>query len=87
MCLHEQQAAQDAGGHLKDPVSGTIEWAAIESLLIAVGCRIVEGNGSRVRFMFDGHVASFHRPHPMKEARRYQVMDAREFLSRIGVKP
>lgn len=71
----------------KDPVSGTIEWAAIESLFRAVGCNIVEGSGSRVRFAKDGNIASFHRPHPEKEAKRYQVRDAREFLILIGVKP
>ncbi|WP_366554837.1 type II toxin-antitoxin system HicA family toxin [Aquibaculum sediminis] len=48
----------------KDPVSGSIEWAAIESLLIALGCRIIEGRGSRVRFERDGAVETFHRPHP-----------------------
>lgn len=71
----------------RDPASGTIEWAAIESLLLAVGCEVVEGSGSRVRFVFDGRIASFHRPHPEKEARRYQVRDARQFLIDIGVKP
>ncbi|RMC30120.1 type II toxin-antitoxin system HicA family toxin [Paracoccus alkanivorans] len=71
----------------KDPVSGTIEWAAIESLLVAVGCRTIEGNGSRVRFEKDGVIASFHRPHPAKEAKRYQVRDARSFLIQIGVEP
>lgn len=71
----------------KNPVSGTIEWADIESLLIAAGCEVVEGNGSRVRFMKDGSIASFHRPHPDKEAKRYQVKDAREFLTLIGVTP
>lgn len=70
-----------------DPVSGSLEWAAIESLLIAVGCRLIEGSGSRVRFELDGHVASFHRPHPAKEAKRYQVRDARSYLIAIGVKP
>jgi hypothetical protein len=70
-----------------DPVSATIEWAAIESLLIAVGCRVIEGNGSRVRFEQGGQIASFHRPHPAKEAKRYQVRDARDFLIAIGVKP
>ena len=48
---------------------------------------MIEGNGSRVRFAKDGIVASFHRPHPEKEAKRYQVRDAREFLSKIGVRP
>ena len=47
-----------------DPVSGTIEWAAIEGLLIAVGARVIEGRGSRVRFEKDGEVETFHRPHP-----------------------
>lgn len=71
----------------RDPVSGTIEWSAIESLLLAVGCELIEGSGSRVRFAFEGKVASFHRPHPEKEAKRYQVRDARQFLTEIGVKP
>jgi hypothetical protein len=70
-----------------DPVSGTIEWAAVESLLLAVGARLLEGRGSRVRFEKDGEVATFHRPHPAKEAKRYQVRDARDFLERIGVRP
>lgn len=70
-----------------DPVSATIEWAAIESLLLAVGCRVIEGSGSRVRFEHGGQIASFHRPHPAKEAKRYQVRDARDFLIAIGVKP
>lgn len=70
-----------------DPVSGTIAWADIEGLLVAVGCRVIEGSGSRVRFEKDSVIASFHRPHPEKEARRYQVRDAREFLSKLGVEP
>ncbi len=71
----------------EDPVSGTIEWAAIESLLVAVGCRLIEGSGSRVRFEKDGEVEAFHRPHPDKEAKRYQVRAARAYLIRLGVEP
>ncbi|WP_310539692.1 type II toxin-antitoxin system HicA family toxin [Phenylobacterium sp.] len=70
-----------------DPLSGTVEWAAIESLLLAVGCSVIEGAGSRVRFQRRGVIASFHRPHPAKEAKRYQVRDAREYLTKLGVKP
>lgn len=70
-----------------DPASGTVAWADIESLLVAVGCEVVEGSGSRVRFNFKGQIASFHRPHPAKEAKRYQVRDARAFLAQIGVEP
>ena len=71
----------------RDPVPGTIAWADIESLLVAAGCNVVEGSGSRVRFVVEGKIASFHRPHPEKEAKRYQVRDARQFLLDIGVKP
>ena len=35
----------------------------------------------------DGEVETFHRPHPAKEAKRYQVRAARAFLERIGVTP
>ena len=70
-----------------DPVSGTIAWDAVESLLKAAGCRVVEGSGSRVRFELDGVIVTFHRPHPAKEAKRYQIREAREFLTKVGVKP
>lgn len=70
-----------------DPLSGTVDWAAVESLLLAAGARLIEGRGSRVRFEKDGEVATFHRPHPAKEAKRYQLRDARDFLERIGVTP
>ena len=70
-----------------DPVSGTIEWAAVEGLLVAAGARVIEGRGSRVRFEKDDEVETFHRPHPAKEAKRYQVRAARAFLERIGVRP
>lgn len=70
-----------------DPVSGTLEWADVESLLLAAGARLIEGRGSRVRFEKDGEVATHPRPHPAKEAKRYQVRDARDFLERIGIRP
>jgi hypothetical protein len=70
-----------------DPVLRSLEWRRIEALLIAIGCQVIEGNGSRVRFEKNGVIATFHRPHPSKEAKPYQVRDAREFLISIGVKP
>ena len=72
---------------LTDPVNGNLEWVRIESLLLALGCRVIEGPGSAVTFENSGHKASFHRPHPGKEALRYRVRDAREFLTSIGVRP
>jgi len=70
-----------------EPVSASLEWNRIEALLVATGCRVIEGNGSRVRFEKDGIIATFHRPHPAKEAKPYQVRDARIYLESLGVKP
>lgn len=70
-----------------DPVSSSIAWKDIESLLIAAGSEVIEGNGSRVRFCKNGVLGSFHRPHPKKEAKPYQVRDARFYLVQIGVRP
>jgi len=70
-----------------DPVSSSILRKHIESLFVALGADVIEGNGSRVRFHKDGIVASFHRPHPAKEAKPYQVRDARAFLKQLEVEP
>jgi len=72
---------------LADPVSGNIDWARIESMLKAAGCRVVEGAGSSVTFEFGGRKMTLHRPHPGKEALRYRVLAVREFIERTGVKP
>ena len=69
------------------PTPSSLEWRKIESLLVALGAQLIRGNGSRVRFELHGVVASFHRPHPQKEAKPYQVRDARDFLSQAGVQP
>lgn len=70
-----------------DPVSGTMHWVDIEALLLAAGAQLIEGRGSRVRFDWHGQIETFHRPHPEKEAKRYQVRAARAFLIKIGVTP
>ncbi|MDN6856287.1 type II toxin-antitoxin system HicA family toxin [Pseudomonas sp. CAN2814] len=69
------------------PVPASLEWLRIESLLIALGAQVIEGNGSRVRFELKGIVATFHRPHPIKEAKPYQVRDARALLEQAGIHP
>ncbi len=82
---NKQRAALKAV--FSEPTSGTVPWASIEGLLMAIGCKVIEGKGSRVRFARDGRVALFHRPHPEKEAKRYQVEAAREYLIKLGVQP
>lgn len=71
----------------KDPAPRSMEWVSIESLLVSIGCIVIEGKGSAVRFTRNGVVAYFHRPHPTKEAKSYQLRDAREFLIKLGIKP
>jgi len=52
-----------------------------------LGCDIIEGNGSRVAFKHGTLRADFHRPHPTKEAKSYQIRAAREFLVKLGIQP
>jgi hypothetical protein len=68
-------------------VNGNIEWTRIESMLKAAGCRVVEGAGSSATFESAGRKMTLHRPHPGKEALRYQILAVREFLEKAGIKP
>ncbi len=70
-----------------NPLSGNMEWRKIEALFLALGAEKDEGQGSAVTFFLHGKRADFHRPHPDKEALRYRVKAAREFLENAEVKP
>ncbi len=70
-----------------EPTKTNIAWADIEALLVAAGCKVIEGSGSRIRIECAGQVALFHRPHPQKEALRYQVKDARKLLENLEIRP
>jgi len=70
-----------------EPPPRTLEWRRVESLLVAVGCEVIEGNGSRVGFKRGDLRVDFHRPHPGKEAKPYQIRAARKFLEQLEVKP
>jgi hypothetical protein len=69
------------------PTSGAIAFADIAELFIALGGSVEEREGSRVKLALNGIAWRTHRPHPGKEAKKYQVEEAREFLERIGVTP
>ena len=69
----------------RDPAPKQREWKAVEALLVAVGAEVIEGRGSRVRFHKAGEIGTFHRPHPKKESKPYQIKDTKDFLTRIGV--
>lgn len=38
----------------RKPVPASLEWRLIESLFQAIGARIIEGSGSRIRFELNG---------------------------------
>lgn len=67
------------------PTLASIKFSDIEKLLISLGAEKIEGSGSRVAYVMpDGEKWEQHRPHPSKEARKYQVESVREFLKRLG---
>lgn len=70
-----------------DPVNGSLEWRKIEALFLALGAEKDEGKGSAVTFFLNDKRADFHRPHPNKDALRYRVKAAREFLEKAGITP
>jgi hypothetical protein len=69
------------------PTSSSVVFSQIEALVIALGGTVTEREGSRVKISLLGEHWHCHRPHPGKEAKRYQVEEARELLERVGVKP
>jgi hypothetical protein len=69
------------------PVPHNLLWRDLESLFKGLGFMIIEGDGSKVTFERDAISISFHRPHPQKEAKPYQIQAARTFFDEIGEKP
>jgi len=70
------------------PTRANIKFSDIERLFIALGGKVFEAKGSAIRIVFpNGFKYDQHRPHPQKEAKRYQVEDARTLLELMGVNP
>ena len=69
------------------PTRGGIVFADIVALVLALGGEVREGEGSRVVFELNGKRRYLHRPHPGKEARKYQVEEIREWLQELEVNP
>ena len=69
------------------PTLASIVFADIESLIKALGGTVHEREASRVSIMLMGEEWRCHRPHPGKEAKRYQVEQARDLFDRVGVRP
>ncbi len=69
------------------PTRADIRWAAVESLIRALGGEISQREGSRVAIRLNGITAIFHRPHPRPETKKGAVDAVRKFLINAGVKP
>ncbi len=55
--------------------------------IIALGGDIREGAGSRIVFELKENRQYLHRPHPGKEAKKYQVEELREWFRQLEVIP
>ena len=69
-----------------DPIRSNMAWKDVETLFIALGAEITEGNGSRVRIYLNGIRAVFHRTHPEKEIDKGALKSVRRFLIEAGIK-
>jgi len=90
LCYHDPMKTKHArtlSAIYTKPTLGGIVFADIEALVVALGGSIHEGAGSRIAFELNGTRRYLHRPHPGKEAKRYQVEDVRDWFNEMGIKP
>ena len=69
------------------PVSGSIKWADIEAMFIALEAEVSEREGSRVSVFLFNEVRVFHRPHPKPDTDKGAVASIRKWLESHGVTP
>jgi len=69
----------------KNPIQANIPWADIERLFIALGAKLSEGAGSRLRVKLNGVRAVFHRPHPQRTTDKGAINSVQRFLENAGV--
>jgi len=69
------------------PTPASIVFADIEALIVGLGGDVREGEGSRVTLQLGDTLKNAHRPHPGKEAKKYQVEEIRTWLEQQGIKP
>jgi hypothetical protein len=96
LSLMNSKQRKTLGSIFSKPTPKSLLWNDIESLFVAIGCEVTEGAGSRISFRFillredkttEIFREDFHRPHPGKEAKTYQVERARKFLTSMGKLP
>ncbi len=69
------------------PASGNVQWRDIEALLVELGAKVSEREGSRIAIVLFGDVRVFHRPHPSPNTDKGAVVSVRKWLRQHGVEP
>ncbi len=71
----------------RKPTKSDILFSDIEALFEALGGAVEEGRGWRVRLVLAEARLHMHRPHPGKDAKKYQVEEVRQWLTERDIKP
>ncbi len=69
----------------EEPIQVSLKWSEIENLLDALGAKLIERKGSRLRVSLNEVRRVFHRPHPENVAGKARIKDVRNFLENAGV--
>ena len=67
------------------PTRSDVTWREAESLLKALGAKMTEGRGSRVRVRLGERRIVVHRPHPSPILGKGMVDAIRRFLTAAGI--
>ncbi|MFK8184317.1 MAG: type II toxin-antitoxin system HicA family toxin [Phormidesmis sp.] len=72
----------------KIPPIANLKWNRVEALIRAVGGRVEQGKGSRVRFIIDGRVGRFHTPHKNGvNTDKGAISSLKKYLTDCGITP
>jgi len=69
------------------PASGNVKWRDIEALLLDLGAKIKQREGSRISISMFGQMEVYHEPHPSPDTDKGAVASLRKWLESNGVNP
>lgn len=65
---------------LEAPVRSDLTYKELETLLIKLGFKKIDGNGSRVKFIKGNIPIMIHKPHPDNILKKYVIKQLQETL-------
>ncbi len=81
----KRKHAKTLGAIFAHPASGNIKWRDIEALLIDLGAKIKQREGSRISISMFGQMQVYHEPHPSPDTDKGAVANLRKWLESNGV--